>query len=79
MVKFPFPFFVVNLTYIIVDKVMYACSTCFDVVMETSSCPFTMLFLLLKIFEIFLSSQPSPTLSVILLIVGMLPSDNGHG
>jgi hypothetical protein len=30
----------------------------------------------LKIFSIFLSSQPSPMLSVILLIVGMFPSEN---
>jgi hypothetical protein len=77
--KFPFPFFDVDLIFVIVDKLMYACSKCFDVVMGTSSCPFTMLFLSLKKIVIFLSSQPSPTLSVILLIVGMFPSENRHG
>jgi hypothetical protein len=74
--KFPCPFFVVNLIFVIVDKMMYDYSNCFDVVMETSSCPFTMLFFSLKTFEIFLLSQPSPMLSVILLIVGMFPKDN---
>ncbi len=73
---FPFPFFVVSFIFVIVDKVMYACSNCFDVVMGTSSCPFTILFHSLKKIEIFLSSQPPPMLSVIPLIVGMFPSEN---
>jgi hypothetical protein len=41
------------LIFVIIDKMMYACSKCFDLVMGTSSCPFTMLFHLLKNFAIF--------------------------
>jgi hypothetical protein len=62
--KFPFPFFVVNLIFVIREKMMYACSNCFDVVMGTSSCQFTMLIILWKNLEIFLVSQPLPMLSV---------------
>jgi hypothetical protein len=62
--------------FFIVDKMMYVCSNCFYVVTGTSSCLFAMLFLLLKYLEIFLVSQPSPMLSVILLIVDMFPSEN---
>jgi hypothetical protein len=54
---------------------MYACSNCFNVVMGASSCPFTILFLSLKYLEIYLSSQPLPTVSVIPLIVGMFLSE----
>jgi hypothetical protein len=74
-----FAIFVVNLIFVVVDKMMYACSKCFGLVMGTSSCLFTMMFLLLKKIEIFLSSQPSPMLSIIPLIVGMFPSENGSG
>ncbi len=74
--KFPLPFFVVDLIFVIIDKMMYACSKCFDLVMGTSSCPFTMLLVSLKNIAILLSSQPSPRLSVIPFIVGVFPSEN---
>jgi hypothetical protein len=74
--KYPFLFFAVNLIFFIVEKMMYVCSKRFDLVMGRSPCQFAMLFLLLKNLEILLVSQPSPMLSVILLIVGMFPSEN---
>jgi hypothetical protein len=76
--EFPFPFFVVNLIFVIVDKVMYARSNFLD----GHGNLFLSIYKVVSFVEknvIFLSSQPSPMLSVIPLIVGMFPSENSRG
>ncbi len=74
-----FVFVCCQFDFFIVDKRMYSCSKCLDVVMKTSCCPYPTLLFSSKKQAIFLSFQPLPTVSVIPLVVGIFPTTNWHG